>query len=115
MYEIKVKMGYCQSIESKRLWVADQKQWPCNISRSADDFGGELWAGGEPHGLLLHDAHDCRLSIWINKKVSICAESGAIDDIEYAKSETQSGDINRARQAIYTARFFGGIICGNDT
>jgi hypothetical protein len=51
----------------------------------------------------------------MNKKVSIWVESGAVDDIEYAKPKTRSGRINRARQPIHIARLSGGLISGNDT
>jgi hypothetical protein len=51
----------------------------------------------------------------MNKKVSIWVESGAVDDIEYAKSETRSGHINHACQPIHIACLSGGLISGNDT
>ena len=43
-----------------------------------------------------------QLSIWINKKMSICVEPGAVDDIEYARSETRSGHINRVHTTVVT-------------
>jgi hypothetical protein len=55
-----------------------------------------------------------QLPVWVNKKLSIGVESGTVDDIEYAKSEIRSSDINRARQPMYTACLSGDLIGGND-